>query len=200
MSLKKTRLDKVLAVDFEMTCWEEGPSPERLPEIIDVGLVEISTENLTITRSDRFFVRPKWSSVSEYCTRLTGITNENLRRHGRPLPEVANALKRKWGSGSKLWMAWGRDDIVIERDCVKHEIENPFSRAFRNLGLECTIDSGQTENAGLHRVMGEMGLEPGRGRHTALNDAMGLAHVWIARTRSMRQGSECGIQYSSNHL
>lgn len=196
----KIRLDKVLAVDFEMTCWEDVPSPERIPEIIDIGVVEISVERLEITRSARFMVRPKWSSVSDYCTKLTGITSEDLRKHGHPLPEVANRLKGKFGARSKLWMAWGKDNLAIQRDCLRHEIQNPFSSSFRNLGLEHTIDSGHSENIGLHSIMGEMGIQPGPGRHTALNDALDLAQVWISRTQTLRQNAENEDQYSANPL
>lgn len=184
---KKTRLDRVLIVDFELTCWEGTPPPGQSPEIIDVGIVEVDVENLEAIRAERFLVRPKWSEVSEYCTDLTGITAGELRRHGRRFPEVAAGLRRKWGTASKLWVSWGRDDVAVRRDAERHGVENPFSESFQNLGLEHTIETGASANVSLHEAMRELGIEPGPNRHSALNDALDLSEVWRSKVRTRRE-------------
>lgn len=197
---KRTRLDRVLAVDFELTCWDGVPPEGQSAEIIDIGVVEICVETLAVIRSQRFLVKPLWSEVSDYCTDLTGITPTMLRKQGRPLPEIASTLAKKWGSGSKLWLAWGRDNLAIERDAKRHGIENPFSAAYLNAGLEYSIEWAAGENIGLHSAMTHLGIEPGESRHSALNDAEDLAAVWIRRTELKREFMVSGIQSSPSPL
>lgn len=197
---KRTRLDRVLAVDFELTCWNGIPPEGQSPEIIDIGVVEICVETLEVIRSQRFLVKPFWSEVSAYCTDLTGITPTMLRKQGRPLPEIASTLTKKWGSGSKLWLAWGRDNLAIESDAKRHGVENPFSAAFQNTGLDYSIETDSGENVGLHTAMTHLGIEPGESRHSALNDAEDLAAVWIRRTELKREFMNSSIQSSPRPL
>ncbi|HEV7367563.1 exonuclease domain-containing protein [Arenibaculum sp.] len=103
------RTDRLLVVDLELTCWDApGPPPGEQADIIEIGIAEIDNETLEIARAGRYLVRPARSAVSPFCTGLTGIAPEELKRSARPFPEVRNAIVSDWAPRHKTWTAWGQ--------------------------------------------------------------------------------------------
>lgn len=180
------RKDRVLIVDFEMTCWEDVPPPGQKPEIIEIGLSEVDVEALQIKKTGSYFVKPEYSTVSDYCAALTGITQKQLDKQGRKLNEVANTLRKNWGSASKAWMAWGNDRESIMIDCLSKGIENPFSEAYHNIGQQFSMIAGSTSAIGLTKAFEIMGIERIGAAHTAAGDAEDTARLWINFTQRMR--------------
>lgn len=182
----KVRKDRVLVVDFELTCWEgEVPSGE-MAEIIEIGLSEVDVETLEIKKTDSYLVKPEYSTISEYCTNLTGITPQRMRKQGRALGDVANTLKKNWGSASKAWMAWGNDREAIMLDCMRKQIENPFSEAYHNIGQQFSMMVGATSSIGLNKAFEMMGIERTGAAHTAAGDAEDTACLWVHLTQRIR--------------
>ena len=74
---------RVLAIDFEATCWDHKPTysletvVDPISEIIEVGMAMLDTDTGEIVR-EQYFVKPLASTVSPFCTQLTGITQEKL--------------------------------------------------------------------------------------------------------------------------
>lgn len=68
------RLDQMLVIDVEATCWEHGPPVGEESEIIELGLcpLDLATGERLHTRS--ILVRPERSTVSAVCTQLTTLT------------------------------------------------------------------------------------------------------------------------------
>jgi len=62
------KLDKIIVVDVESTCWKGKPSEGQINEIIEVGLGIINKQS--------YIVKPKLSIISNFCTELTSITQE----------------------------------------------------------------------------------------------------------------------------
>lgn len=182
----KVRKDRILVVDFELTCWEKDQPEGEVSEIIEIGLSEVDIETLTIKKTDSYLVLPEYSTISEYCSNLTGITTQRMKKQGRALSEVSNALKKNWGSASKAWMAWGNDREAILLDCIRKKIENPFSEAFHNIGQQFTMMSGSTTSIGLNKAFEIMDMQRTGTAHTAGGDAQDTAILWINWNQRMR--------------
>lgn len=182
----KVRKDRILVVDFELTCWDNSPPEGEISEIIEIGLSEVDIETLTIKKTDSYLVLPEYSSISEYCSNLTGITPQRMRKQGRALRDVANTLKKNWGSASKAWMAWGNDREAIMLDCMRKKIENPFSEAYHNIGQQFSMTVGSTNSIGLNKAFEIMDIQRTGIAHTAGGDAEDTAILWINWTQRMR--------------
>lgn len=184
------RRDKALFVDCEMTCWENGVPPEGMrQEIISIGVIEIHTAPQTIIREAEYFIKPKDSMLSDFCTELTGITPEILKQKGRPFPEVMRTLAKNFGS-NKLWMAWGGDRDVLLNEAEHHGTEMPFSRDYINLSALFGIMLGTEEKLSLDKALQRFDLQFEGRRHGALVDARNLAYLWLEASRMLRDAAD----------
>lgn len=186
--MSRKRLDRVLVVDFEETCWE-GPPPEgERPEIIEIGLSEIAFDRRDpeIVRTGRFLVRPQFSTISEFCTGLTGITPQMAHKQGRPLQEVVGTVQKKFGGQAKTWVAWGRDDKDIARDCSALDIQSPFSDSYIDLGQLYGAMTGATKAIGLSTALDEFDLEFQGCKHSGEDDAFNTARLFIRLSMAFR--------------
>ncbi|MCA1972298.1 MAG: exonuclease domain-containing protein [Caenispirillum sp.] len=174
------RLDRLLFVDLELTCWRGDPPPGEQSEIIEVGVAEVDAGDLRITRSGRYLVRPERSSVSDYCTELTGLSPDELRRHGRPLSEVFGSLRKDWGPGRKAWYAWGTDRILLDDAVAAAGLaDHPFSPGFVDLAQLYTTLRGCGQRVSLEEALAREDLEAQGRRHSAEGDAVDAARVWM---------------------
>lgn len=180
------RKDKILFVDNEETCWDDMAPPGERAEVIEIGVAELSVESLQVTRAKSFLIRPQYSSVSEYCTELTGHTEESLRRHGRPMSEVLRTIEKEFGPGSKAWFAWGRDRQSIDRDAALKGTLSPFSAAYFDLGLYFSLSLGIGRSVGLTEAMEMYGIERLGRVHSGVDDAVQTARLWAAQAARAR--------------
>lgn len=180
------RYDRLLCIDLELTCWVDEPPIGMRREIIEIGIVEADPRSLEILREDRYLVRPR-SEVSAYCTALTGLTDSELRRNGRPLVEVLRTLVSAYGTQRKATLAWGSDWSAIERDCTAAGIPNPFpGPAAINLGQVYMLMTGATQRPSVARALEELGLEFDGRPHGALVDARNTIAIYREMALRMR--------------
>lgn len=71
------KFDKILVIDIESTCWKE-PQIEDNSEIIEIGICPIDTKSGDALESRSIIIKPEYSKVSEFCTKLTTITQEDV--------------------------------------------------------------------------------------------------------------------------
>jgi len=112
-------------LDLEMSCWDTTPPSEMKQEIIEIGIVELDSIELKISRARAYFVRPCRWEISTKCTRWTGIAADEIRK-AQPLHEVVLALiVEKFAPAQKLSYAWGNDLDVITSTCQPQRIDSP---------------------------------------------------------------------------
>jgi inhibitor of KinA sporulation pathway (predicted exonuclease) len=177
------RKDRTLYLDLELTC-DEGPQdPRRVPDIIQIGIAEVDTHELEFTREANYYVRTA-QPVTSYCTKLTGITPELLKREGRPPLEVLNSLKKKFGPASKVTYAWGDDAAALKSACTLHGVDYFFN--FVNLSTEFGILSGQKESLSLPAALSTLNTVFVGTPHNALDDARNTARLHIEMMKLFR--------------
>lgn len=88
------KLDKILVVDIEATCWD-GPNPAGMEnDIIEVGICLLDIHTGEITNNRGIIVKPERSVVSPFCTQLTTITPEMVDEEGISFKEACHPKKR----------------------------------------------------------------------------------------------------------
>ena len=74
------KLDQVIVVDVEATCWESGPPPGQESEIIEIGVCVLDLQTGQRVTQASILVRPERSEVSPFCTQLTSLTPRQVAR------------------------------------------------------------------------------------------------------------------------
>lgn len=172
---------KIQFLDCEMLCWENGSNPQgQTKHIIQIGIVEVETETLKITRSKSYFIRPqsKHFEVSSYCTELTGITRSKIIDEGHYFPEVMRTIKKEFAPQTKITYAWGSDFDPIAEHCAKYVCPNPWvTNGIFDFGVIWRCVYNQKHKLPLAEALHSVGLKF-RGRaHNAENDANALADL-----------------------
>lgn len=173
---------KITCFDLEMTCWNDGRE-RRTGEIIEVGVASIQlpgTENPKgcVLERSQYYVLPEKDEISDYCTELTGITQARLNKSGRPLADVLESMKTKYGHHS-IYGAWGRDNLVIQKECAEKGISVPFYE-FLNLKTLFMINNRiRNKRFGMLKAMEMSGLEFEGDPHSGYSDSYNLARLTL---------------------
>ena len=159
---------KVLIIDLELTCWNEPT--EQIPEIIQIGLVEVDTLTREITRKKEMFVIPEKTELSDFCTELTGITKKQVYKQGVSYEKAVEVLNTKFGFKNKLVIGWGRDDKAF-RDGIDQ---------YMNLSHLYSMINLTDQKFKLEDAIKEQGLFFEGKAHNALVDAENTAKLFLS--------------------
>ncbi|WP_207478366.1 exonuclease domain-containing protein [Arenibaculum pallidiluteum] len=181
------RSDRLLVVDLELTCWDGPTPPDEEPEPIEIAVVEVDTKALAIGRTGRWLVRPTRSTLSPFCSELTGITLRDLARQARPLGEVTATVARTFGTARKTWAAWGMDAQPLAEACARNGVKSPFSDSFLDLAQLFSMLAGTSRRIGLDVALGILGTGFEGQRHRALDDARNTATIYMELARRLRR-------------
>lgn len=180
------KLDKILVVDVESTCWEGNPPPDEESEIIEVGFCILDARDLEARSRGSILVKPKLSKVSPFCTKLTTLTQEVLDREGGTFAAACNDL-RALDSKNITWASYGDYDRKMFEGQTGPTAawwgctEYPFSPRHINVKNLCALMHGWEREVGMDEALKRLGL-PLEGTHhrggdDAYNIAKILAHV-----------------------
>ncbi len=196
MSTVVKKLDRVLVIDVEATCWPGEPPAGQVSDIIEIGICTV--EVATGVRADRrsLLVRPTRSTVSEYCAALTSLTPAEVEQ-GMDFGEACSVLEGDYLSRARAWASWGDyDRQQFERQCRDLDIAYPFGpshintktlfalwhRLPRELGMARALAFAQLPLEGTHH----------RGGDDAWNIAALLASLLPSATKAPGSGGEGG--------
>lgn len=167
---------KIVCYDLEMCCWDD---PRATGEIIEIGVAEIDLATQTICRRAQYYVKPDKNTISDYCTNLTGITQSKVTRSGRSLQNVLQSMTDKFGSNNKIYASWGRDDLVLKKECGIKRISCPIKETL-NLAPLFKIHKrilDDKSGVGMRVAMDMQGLEFEGRPHGAYDDSYNLARL-----------------------
>jgi inhibitor of KinA sporulation pathway (predicted exonuclease) len=162
-------------VDVEATCWEGRPPPDAVSEIIEIGLTVVDLERRERVAKHRILVRPRRSTVSAFCTDLTGLTPEEVDT-GVEFAEACRVLAEQHRADSRPWASWGEyDRRQFERQSRATGTPYPFGRSHTNVKQVFTEARGLDRRPGMNTALEIAGL-PLEGRHhSGADDAWNIA-------------------------
>lgn len=158
--------NEINVVDVETTCWEPPESrPEgEVQDIIEIGIITLDVLCSKISEKRSILVRPERSTVSDFCTRLTTITQEMLYNQGIPFRDALEILRSEYKSSKRIWCSWGDfDRKIFERQCEEMGFAYPFGP--RHINIKC-----------LYKVMNCLPKEPG------MEEALALEQIPLTGT------------------
>lgn len=170
-------------VDIEATCWEGDPPAGQRNEIIEIGIVVLNLDTLERTGKRSIMVRPEHSEVSEFCTRLTGITTEEAAT-GITFREACDLLRSEYHTDSRPWASWGDYDRKQFQKQAVGTVRYPFSSRHTN-AKQVYADAYQLKRAGMARALRHAGLPLEGAHHRGADDAWNIAALI---SRLVREG------------
>lgn len=184
-------LDKILVVDLEATCWLDGIAPPgQITEIIEIGVVVIDVATLTREEKRSILVKPAKSDVSEFCTQLTTLTNEDLKNAGT-LADATNILIHDFKSLDRLWASWGDyDRKQFTRECADKGIDYPFGHSHMNVKTLYSVGHGLTGERGMATALRRLGVPLEGTHHRGVDDAWNIAGILCGLLAGIRQPAD----------
>ncbi|MFE8012242.1 exonuclease domain-containing protein [Streptomyces antibioticus] len=166
-------------IDVEATCWDGQPPPGSVHEIIEIGLTVVDVAARRRVSRHRILVRPGRSTVSPFCTELTGLTQAEVDR-GVPFAEACRILAEEYEAGVRPWASWGDYDRnqfarQSKADGVAYPFGHPVERTHTNAKAVFTTAYGLRRRPGMSQALKIAGL-PLEGRHhSGEDDAWNIA-------------------------
>jgi inhibitor of KinA sporulation pathway (predicted exonuclease) len=162
-------------VDVEATCWEGDPPPGEEHEIIEIGLTVVDLDSRRRLAKHRILVRPERSTVSAFCTELTGLTQDEVDG-GVSFPEACGLLVTEHQADRLPWASWGDyDRKQFLRQCEGRGIAYPFSSEHSNAKARFAELRGLKRRPYMALALEIAGL-PQEGRlHSGADDAWNIA-------------------------
>ena len=158
------KLDYIIVIDLEATCWGGDPPPGEQSEIIEIGLCILDTKSGERIKRDSILVRPERSKVSPFCTKLTTLTQAQVDQ-GSSFSDAIQYLSKTYRPHDYTWASYGDyDRVKLESQCREWGISYPFGRTHINVKNMLALSLNLPAEIGLDRALDQLGL-PMEGTH-----------------------------------
>lgn len=180
------RLDQILVIDVESTCWEGEPPAGETSEIIEIGLCPVDVASAQRLEKRSILVRPERSDISRFCTELTGLSPEMFTRAGT-LGDAVRTLMHEYRSADRLWASWGDyDRKQFERLCRLFGVRYPFGPTHLNVKTLYSAVARQPRELGLETAYEQLGWHLEGRHHRGHDDAWNIAGILCLLVESSR--------------
>lgn len=199
------RFKTLLVVDLEATCWAEGRGPREDMETIEFGAVLVRMSDLKPIDERSWFIKPKLHPVlSEFCTQLTSITQEQVDS-AQPFEKVCELIA-EWLEPHRErlgWGSWGNyDKHQLQKDAARLKMQSPLEPYHhRNLKVAFSKqhDLGKWR-PGMRAALELCGLAVDGTHHRGIDDARNITrmlpyildrkHAEVVKMNLMKRGSQ----------
>jgi inhibitor of KinA sporulation pathway (predicted exonuclease) len=185
-------------IDVEATCWRtESERQGRPNEIIEVGIAQLDLQMLTVTRQAQIIVRPAETQVSEFCTELTGWTQQEIDQ-GITFEQACLRLVKEHNSKNRIWASWGDyDRKQFDREVERHntraksngtaaKLSSPFGPRHLNAKTLFMLAHNLPDELGTTEALALRGKQFQGRHHRGIDDAANIAGLLADVLRQMR--------------
>ena len=172
------KLDKVIIVDVESTCWDGKPPEGQQSEIIEIGICMLDMQSGEIEDSRGIMVKPVHSEISDFCTKLTTITSGMIENEGIDFKEACKILVKEYDVKNRVWISWGDyDRRQFERNCQLRKISYPFGTAHINAKSLFALQKRLEHEVGMERALEMLEMPLDGTHHRGKDDARNIAKI-----------------------
>jgi inhibitor of KinA sporulation pathway (predicted exonuclease) len=168
---------QLLIVDIEATCWDSTAPPGQESEIIEIGICSLSLENGDVGEKCSILVRPQRSTVSEFCTQLTTLTQEQVDK-GVLFEAACQVLRTEFDSQNRVWGSWGEyDRKMFVSQCHSFQVEYPFGSHHINIKRLFRKSFHEKKPIGMAQALHHLQLPLEGTHHRGDDDAYNIARI-----------------------
>ena len=172
------KLDQIVVVDLEATCWENATPEGMESDIIEIGVCLLDVQTGEITDNRGIMVIPERSTISPFCTQLTTITPELVQREGIPFKEALSILKKDYLSKSRAWASFGAYDLrQFQRQCTALNRGYPFGPSHINVKTLFALKHKLEQEQGMAGALKLLDIELEGTHHRGIDDARNIAKI-----------------------
>jgi inhibitor of KinA sporulation pathway (predicted exonuclease) len=187
INLNRVHLDHILVIDIEATCWSGEPPPGQTSDVIEIGICPVELSTLTRLEKRSILVRPERSTVSDYCTKLTTLTQLHVDAAGVTFADACKLLETEFRSANRVWASFGDfDRKQIQRQCDETGVRYPFGPRHLNVKTLFALVRGLTYEVGTAQAVQMCGRTMEGTHHRGHDDAWNIAGVLIDVLRAAR--------------
>lgn len=176
------KLDKILVVDIEATCWD-SKNPEGMEnDIIEIGICMLDVVTGEIEDNRGIIVKPERSTISPFCTELTTITPELVEKEGISFQEALKILRNEFESQSRCWASFGAYDLKqFQRQCAALGRGYPFGPSHINVKTTFALKKQLNHEVGMAGALEQLQIPLEGTHHRGVDDAKNIAKIlkWI---------------------
>ncbi|GGA16979.1 3'-5' exonuclease [Okeania sp. KiyG1] len=171
------KLDKIIVIDIEATCWQEHSPPEQESEIIEIGICIVDVARAKPIEKESILVRPECSQISEFCTQLTTLTQAEVDR-GITFSEACFKLRKKYESLERVWASWGNyDKNMFEKQCLSRNIKYPFGIRHINVKNLFALVHALPKEVGMANALKLLDIPLEGTHHRGADDAWNISKI-----------------------
>lgn len=167
-------------IDLEATCVEER-DPAYPNEIIEIGLVIWNRQTSSFLKK-QIYVKPRLSSITPFCTQLTGISDATLS-NATPFPQAIQTLNSALSQFPTIthWLSYGAyDKNQFQRQAQRDNtaLGNFANIPHVNVKEQAWLALGNNPNRrppGLSGALSSVGLSFIGSPHSGIDDAYNIA-------------------------
>lgn len=168
-------MSEINVIDLEATCWRGHPPAGQVHEVIEIGVCVLELETLERKHKRSILVKPTRSSVSPFCSELTGISPDAVA-NGLLFTDALALLLAEYRADSRPWASWGDyDRKQLQKQCAELGLHYPLSSQHHNAKKLFSNSQGLSRRFGMKGALQLAGL-PLEGRHhSGADDAWNIA-------------------------
>ncbi len=171
------KLDQIIVIDVEATCWESGPPEGQENEIIEIGICPLDVATGNRSGKQSILVKPEKSTVSSFCTNLTSLTPEDVKT-GISFEQGCAILKKEYRTKQRVWASYGDyDRRQFERQCLTRDIGYPFGPTHINVKNLFAIVNRLSHEVGMSEALKILELPLEGVHHRGEDDAWNIARI-----------------------
>lgn len=175
---KKIYFDEIVIVDIESTCYKNNFPPKEKSEIIEIGVCILNIKTLESSNKTQLLIKPTRSTVSEFCTDLTGLTQNKLDKEGMKFSEACKIMQEKFNTKKRVWASYGDyDKTMFQNQCKDFKIDYPFNRRHINVKAYLPIVLALNKELGMDRGLEAVGLKMEGVHHCGIDDSANIARI-----------------------
>lgn len=171
--------------DLEATCYDRGSSLETPPkdfvnEIIEIGAVKLNNKGEQIDVFSKFCKPKLFPYISEFCTSLTTITQEDIDK-ADDLKDVLEDFMN-WCEDGML-ISWGAyDKSQTNKDLIRNDLEVYLDKLENHKNLKKLHGEWNNLNkkkgVGLSKALTYEGLKFKGTHHRGIDDALNISEIF----------------------
>lgn len=172
------KLDKIIVIDIEATCWNTAAPEGMTNDIIEFGICLLDVHTGEISDSKGILVIPERSEISDFCTELTTITPEMIKEEGISFKQACSIIKNDYAGPSRAWASFGAYDLKhIQRQCTELGIGYPLGPSHINVKTLFALKNKLGHEQGMSGALYQLGIELEGTHHRGVDDAKNIAKI-----------------------
>ena len=172
------KLDKIVVVDVESTCWRGSPPKGQANQIIEIGVCLLDVKSLLASQKTSILVRPSQSKISSFCTELTTITQDLIDDGGISFEKACDRLVKDFDSTKRVWCSYGNyDRSAFSENCRRESVAYPFGKDHINVKTLFALQNSLRRGVGMAKALKMLKITLEGTHHRGHDDAWNTAKI-----------------------